>query len=516
MMAQVAPTSAPFMFVNKDSASKSLSNDRIGRKQRLTILSHAQRNSWRAGRQRRKPIPSATRSLVGWQTKTRPPESIVSSDESTSPGDSSESEKSMDRRTSASSTSSQALFIRPTMDSAGTSSIILDEEQHSILHYYNTVWMPSQHYIPPNCHIGGMSPLYDHDAELSLSVVRSSLLTADEVHIYALLAAASSRMRFIAKATLPRPDAFELYTHKALQALQKYIDNGGEATDRLVLDLCYLTLAEIYAQHPTRPRIYWQMMQPFVLACGGFPQLSILSSVMCMGTDYLMAISAVELPTFDIFAHPALLGIQVSKSMTKEQLKEAIETKMATLETRKRLVCYELICLAETMRFVHQLPEEAITVLRGLVTQSAGAMYRLMTTPLQHRYNHRANADVAHDAILAEGRLKLAKSYACILWVWHSGLAFTDTSFGPSLVPGSREAMKKHAVALGRNVESAESLVETTDWRIGHDFLGLWAATLQMCVFADDVDHALQEEAASRFGQGSETGQYLNTASASR
>ena len=280
-MTSSQPSPSAFLFVNKDPSSGSLSNSHASRNKSLTILSHTQRNSWRAGRRKRKPIPSATRSLVGWRTKTSAPESVSSTDDSSSPADSLDShENSIGTHRLGSAILSQSTSILPVLDSVSSSTFRFDAEHHSILQYFTTTWMPSETYIPPNCHIGGMSPLYENDAELSTAVVRSSLLSDDKVHLYALLAASSSRMRFVARANLGRPAAFEFYTHEALQALQTYLAHGGAASDRLILDLCYLTLAEIYAQHPTRPRIYWQMMKPFVIACGGFHKVSTLSTMM--------------------------------------------------------------------------------------------------------------------------------------------------------------------------------------------------------------------------------------------
>ena len=212
-----------------------------------------------------------------------------------------------------------------------------------------------------------------------------------------------------------------------------------------------------------------------------------------------MATSSVEIPSFDILSHPELLGVHRPKDMSHKKLNDLIQAALATLETRKRLVCYELICLTKTMKFIHKLPAEAVQRLRQLVDEAAGPMYRLMTTPLQHRWNYRDTSAVTSAAVVADGRLKLAKNYGCVLWLWESALASVDDGALRFEIPNAQKTMDEYAVAIGRNLESAETLVEGTEWRMGHDFLTLWAAALQIGVFRDCGDDSHCLEAESRF-----------------
>ena len=153
------------------------------------------------------------------------------------------------------------------------------------------------------------------------------------------------------------------------------------------------------------------------------------------------------------------------------------------------------------MKFIHKLSPQALWGLRGLVKLHVGPLYRLMTTPLQHRWNHREISETSSAAVVADGRLKLAKNYGCVLWLWESALTFIDDKEARFAIASAQKTMTEYAIAIGRNLESAEGLIEGTEWRMGHDFLSLWAATLQVAIFRDTHDDCHLPEAEARFAR---------------
>jgi hypothetical protein len=86
---------------------------------------------------------------------------------------------------------------------------------------------------------------------------------------------------------------------KAIQGLCQHLVLNRKITDCLILDLSFLALNEFLGPTRTRQEVYWNMMQHFVTACGGFINVVLFTSHFCVAADVLIAATTLTQPTFD-------------------------------------------------------------------------------------------------------------------------------------------------------------------------------------------------------------------------
>jgi hypothetical protein len=323
-----------FLFINKDPTSRSLSNNRSESSLAYSkINKHVQRLSARQ-RLKHKSLSSrsAAQTLVGWnnQGPITPPPSEARTESVTSGGDRDEDEdfdveirspwaESMNAP-SPDSAIRESMLV-PAVDSLPNSAVQLSGNGHQILQYFLQVWMPSPTHIPPGCQIAGYTPIWPNDLDLSSRVMRGALQNNDTLSVHSLLAASSRRMQSLHRQRFPQPGLPELHTFHAVQALRKRAESPQPLNERLILDISYLILADLYAEIPSRSEIYYKISRDLIVRFGGLQNLDPFVTQAALAYDYFHSIGTLTMPTIDPLHDTALLGIPITPALPRIQAK---------------------------------------------------------------------------------------------------------------------------------------------------------------------------------------------------
>jgi hypothetical protein len=408
--------SKSFLWINKDPSSKSLSNNRTGPLPYSQINKHVQRQTARR-KLKRKVVESSATNLVGWQTQDPSPPpllSLSSSDTTSSPEEAKFEED--ENNGIASSTSSSP----PTnaVDSYSNSLVKLSSSEQNAIQYFLKVWMPADDYIPPDCQIAGFTPVWPNDGKAANEIIRGALQTDDAVSIYALLVAATRRAQTLNKVQLGKSRLPEEFSLKAVQALRRRIELRLPSSQRLILDLSYLVLAELYSRSPARSVIFWKMTRDLIVGAGGLHKLEPFTGLAALAYDYFIAMGTITLPALNVFRDPALLDVDATLNVA--ELYQAIQTKQTELETRVRTVTYENNEFSLVIDAIRLLPEPAQLEITSLVQSNVPKLYPLIAAPFQRSPDWKPGAEDANDVMSADALSIHVRHSVYRIWLWHT------------------------------------------------------------------------------------------------
>jgi hypothetical protein len=366
---------------------------------------------------KRKVVESSATNLVGWQTQDPSPPPLLSfssSDTTSSPEEAKDEED--DNQGNSSSTSS--LSPPTAVDSYANSLIRLSSSEQNAIQYFLKVWMPADDYIPPDCQIAGFTPVWPNDGKAANEIIRGALQTDDAVSIYALLVAATRRAQTLNQVQLGKSRLPEEFSLKAVQALRRRIELRLPPSQRLILDLSYLVLAELYSRSPSRSVIFWKMTRDLIVGAGGLHKLEPFTGLAALAYDYFIAMGTITLPALNVFRDPALLDVDTSLNIA--ELYQAIQAKQAELETRVRTVTYENNEFSLVIDTIRLLPEPAQLEIASLVQSNVRKLYPLIAAPFQRSSDCKSGAEDTNDVMSADALSIHVRHSVYRIWLWHT------------------------------------------------------------------------------------------------
>jgi hypothetical protein len=440
-----------FLFINKDLKSKSLSNNRSESSLAYSkINKHVQRLS---ARQRLKhkhdgdriPLRSARHSastVVLLQGSSVSPES-ASSDEYVlvkSESDIGDTEDDFTlvspqkrhpflhdpRPTAGADPDVPPLFF--TIDSLPTLAVKLSATDHQVLQYFRKVWLPSVDYIPPECQIAGFTPVWPGDGELSARILESAMQSNDGMSVHALIAAGSRRMQSLHGQGFDQAGLPEHHTLSAVQALRKRAEAPGSLNERIILDISYLILADLYSKTPSRTEIYWKISRDLIVRFGGLQNLQPFITQAALAYDYFLSVGTLTMPALDPLTDTALLGI--APESPKAQDRVSIHAQLAKLEPRLRMVAQLKHVYAMVLNHVQKLPSHVLVELKGSLQHHVPKLYAIMAGAFYQvaEPSPRGNAP---DMVTADSLHIQTRNLILHAWLWYSALGcmgYTRTS----------------------------------------------------------------------------------------
>lgn len=479
-----------FLFINKDPTSRSLSNNRSEASLAYSkINKHVQKLS---ARQRLKHksdsliTKSAAQTLVGWHEATPlTPPLTVKSESVTSGGDQEYDElEDYDEeiRSVSSDSSSNAPLLRGAVDSLPQSVVRIDAGRHQVLQYFLSVWMPSATHIPLGCQIAGYTPIWPNDLELSSRVMQGAMQTDHELSMYSLLAASSRRMQSLHRQKFDQPGLPEMQTLQAVQALRKRAASSAPLDERLILDISYLILADLYAEIPSRSEIYYKIIRDLIVRFDGLQNLDPFVTQAALAYDYFNSMGTLTMPAIDPLHDTALLGID--ESVPTVRAKFLAQDQLSKLEPRLRITAQIKHAFAKVLCEIHTLPAPAIADLKDLISHHVPQLYPVLAGPFTQvdtqpsvSPNHTGNLMTA-DTLSIQTR-----NILCHAWLWHTALGCTGVvrKSMDELDPWAH-AHEKHVPpphvrrasrAAWRQLGRIEELLRGTGWEVKRH-LALW------------------------------------------
>ena len=469
------PAPKAFLFVNKTAKSKSLSNNRAGD----LAYTHINRQAQLVAKNRkpkREPVQGFASFLVGWEQTPSPKSSEPATPSSALKEDTPETlirddeEYRIEDQDFGAPTSS--------FDSICSSVVALDKTKQHVIEYFTNVWMPSKNHIPPGCQITGMTPVRPHDGEIAFQVVQGAFQTNDEVSMYALLTAGSRRMQALHNKTLPRADFPDLYTVKTIHALRRRIEKGERGSERLVLDLSFLILAELFTPSPTRSELYWRMIRTLIIECGGLGCLSPFTAQIAMGFDHQISAGTLSKPALDPFAYPELLGIKHRAQGPQQETQQLVITLLSQLDPRLRLIASEAHALTELLEATTQFPAEAVASMRGVLRAHVKQLYGTVPEPLRRTDGGRERAAEQKNpnVILADSMYLHLRVSTWRTWVWHSALSFLPLTSDTVSFQTPR-VVSSEIPQTWKSLDIVQRMLDGTGWMMRHDLM-FWIASV--------------------------------------
>lgn len=376
----------------------------------------------------------------------------------------------------------------PAIDSICSIPINLDEDKHSVLEYFTKLWMPSEKFIPPGCNVGGFTPLAPKDSAISRQIVSGAMQAESDLHIYALLAFAGRRMQRIDRIqTHQQKGTKDLYTLKAIQALRQHLLLNQKINDRLVLDLSFLALNEFFGPLGARQDVYWQMMQHFVIACGGFTSIDLFTAHFCVAADVLIAATTLTPPTFDFLESPELLGLKISAIEQQGAIQDMVIEAISNFPPRLRVACLESVSMTDFITTVRRLPVPAVDGITGIISENAVLLYRLLVMASIPRMDLPENPGNSHQAMTADGLAFHSRFLAYKIWLWYSALKFLDQETVSHINTGGTCPVSTWVSEMFKSLDRALGLFLKTSWAIREDLV-LWMSALGILISTDAPD----------------------------
>ena len=400
-----------FLWINKDPSSNSLSNNRTGPLPYSQINKHVQRQTARR-KLKRRTVEASAKSLVGWQTHSESADENDESDVATI-----KREDSSDDLDEAQSSTSSTSPTSPVESYAG-SLIKLSSSEQNALQYFLKVWMPSDDFIPQDCQIAGFTPIWPNDGKASSMIVRGALQTDDPVSIYALLTAATRRAQTLNRVQLNASKLPEEFSLKAVQALRRRIELRLPPTQRLILDLSYMVLAELYARSPSRSVIFWKMTRDLIVTAGGLHVIEPFTALAALAYDYFIAMGTVTLPALDAFNDPALLD--VDPTLEQVQIYEIIRARQSQLETRVRTITHQNHEFSLVVDALRLLPPSALLEITALVEGNVRKLYPLIAAPFQRAPDSKSRGGNIANIQAADALSIHVRHLTYRIWLWHT------------------------------------------------------------------------------------------------
>lgn len=173
----------------------------------------------------------------------------------------------------------------------------LDPLVLELFHYYIHVLVPSKWHVDSQ----SKQKLARIEAA-SKGVIQGCL--SDELHLYSLLASMASRMQNLEHWPAPLPT--DLYIHKALVALRRYMDaKPGRIETQVFHDMFFLCTAEAYRYNLEASMMHLRAIAQLVDAAGGLGQLEnhMLLETLVQG-DIMLAVEQLSTPVFPLTWDP--------------------------------------------------------------------------------------------------------------------------------------------------------------------------------------------------------------------
>ncbi|RVX72663.1 hypothetical protein B0A52_04061 [Exophiala mesophila] len=389
------------------------------------------------------------------------------------------------------------------LSTVGSSLFVMDESKSRIFSYYVRYWMPTPDEVPFACQIAGFTPVWPGDQTLSIGLLSEALQSDSMVSIYSLLTVCARRMRVI-NGVQGGLDLPEVYAAKAISSLLEVIKEKGHLTQRLILDISYLVLSEVYVKMHKKPEVYGQMLKDLIIHFGGIQNINGFTAFACMGWDNLISSTTLVLPALDPFRSPELFpSVMVASTISRAELMQQIYCQIQNLEPRAKSMAMTSNAFSNVITALQIFPEHVQTCIRLLARNSSPKIFRVLTVPFLYdkdtAYGSQEDAAVAK----LDVDMMFVKTHSYLVWLWYSALGTLgyEPDVAQELYPPPYEVSQLDIVRL--TLDNILSSLERTNWH-AHYPLVLWIAAVLALVNDGKPDYtywtSLMAKTATRLG----------------
>lgn len=502
-----------FLFVNKTAGSSSLSNSTADPSLASRINQHSHKH---AKRKTKQPVSTAARRLVGWQAKEKPPPAG-----STDPqGNSREKQQEQDLHRSD---STKPLVLIPPPDSAVGSVRKLSAAEAHILQYFVTVWMPSD--VSRSGHqLTGFTPVASADGRLCDRVVSGALQSDDSASLDCLLSVVSHRIRILNHDSPEEDSLPEQFSWRAVKSLRESITQTHRTqkpSPRIILDISYLILAELYRPPPSRSLTFRNLNRDLVVAYGGLHVLDPFVAQAALAYEYFTAQNELSVPLLDPVRDQRLMG--VAADLPDVDARKLAAQRISTLELRIRILVEDLQYLTQIVEGIQQqFPSEVVRQVIEFARNNTIHQHQLNAAALEQTSLPPTGATSSSDGrgledtaalqstiMTADALYMHLRQQAHRIWLWHTALAFyhsrsasTPRTFLSTDPPSPSAAaavptldietpafISRDTSAMAGTLARIADMLATTGWGMRKEMV-LWISALGVLVSQSMQDHS--------------------------
>lgn len=336
--------------------------------------------------------------------------------------------------------------------------------------------MPSSRHTPRGCQVTGFTPVWPGDQDLSKQIISSAFQSESIVSLYSILTVCSRRMQKVNNITsLTSPP--EVYAAKALESLREVVEDKRHLSERLILDVSYLVLSEVYVKTPQGLRVYGEIIKDLIVRYGGLHKIRPFTAQACLAWDNLVSATTLSLPALDPFRQTELLCGQIAASdadFDPMEIDYGLYPRLQQLEERPRIMAEESHSIAIVMTALQSLPSSTLESVRLLATDSAAKIFRLLTAPFLLSGNGIDGMQANHTVARADGVAMRIKIRMYLAWVWYSAMRCLSSSDSESRIFTTPELLEGTS-RLHVKIEGILQCLQGTPWRM-QDEIVLWLA----------------------------------------
>jgi hypothetical protein len=314
---------------------------------------------------------------------------------------------------------SNALLIHQ-LDPFASIDVQLDTESHSVLQYFASKWTPSA----CKCTQGSRTPLCTWPGTEIASAWPQKKVTSmeeavrrclfNQMHMYALLAASTGRMKYVTRDHIKRVDIPELYMAKAIRMLRIYLTQCQTLDQQCLLDLFFFCSFETYAKNYQGAQIYLGIIKE--IAERFFGSIDIVEEhirKLCWNADLRLAFICGTQPVFRLSWDPGPLSSVGSEALPAYQRSTCIRAETGSVLVSVltisgpplHTIVEDLIECAEAARGL--LSAERDIDRQRIIDRATAILHRLISIPAPQGP---ASADELREECCRQG---------LILWTWN-------------------------------------------------------------------------------------------------
>lgn len=459
---------ANLLFINNSAESFSSQDPAFDRPTTSMIKSHAQRN---AKQKHRRSIRAPASRQVG-RSESDP--------EGSSPD-------------SLHAYSSSPL---PPPDSLVLSLGKLDITELEMLRYFSTAWMSSDRRKYRH-QITGFAPIRITDSDLGHAVVQGALQSPDATSIKCLLTAVSQRMHFFKLKSHQSASSPEHYFTQSIQSIREGISTSRQPSERLMLDISYLVIGELYRPPPSRSLVFRKMFRDLVILYGGLANVQPFTAQAALAWDFFTAHSEVSLPLVNPMRDCRLLGIIKDDSRLSE-IREEAAARLAKLDPRVQVFVEEIEAMTQVVIQIRQFPPLIVQEIIEFVRANTVQHHELHAAALLWYSGSRGRDNVLkqNETVAADGLWMHLRQQALRAWLWHTSIAFyaAATVADDLLLIEAPETMAQDISRFADSITRIYVMLIDTGWIMRKDMV-LWISALGILV----GDFSEQRDACCRW-----------------
>ena len=331
--------------------------------------------------------------------------------------------------------------------------------------------------MPLGCQITGFTPVWPGDYGLSRKLLREALQSSTVVSAYSILTVCARRMQLVSNRhndhELP-----ELYAAKAIKALRTVVEEKRQLSERLILDISYLVLSEVYVKAPKKPEVYGKMIKDLIVMYGGLHKITPFTAQACLAWDNLMSATTLVAPSLDPFRFPELLNPLLANS-EMDPAERTVDTyiRLQQLQERPRLMATESHSFTRVIEAIQKLPRNARGEISLLVAQSSAKIFRVLTAPFLFAGDPTREMCADEAVATADGQFMRVKVQMYLTWLWYSALGYLnlEAEMIDALYPTPDAARRTSKLRI--QIEDILDILADRAWMF-QDGLLLWLAAV--------------------------------------